>query len=523
MKCCKSFSFLFLIILVTLSCGDERVSNPVSAEEVSSLLDTYSSQSLHQQQMLQEFYEIRDFAPAWNEKSHRESLLEEIPQAEEEGLFPEDYHYEQIRSLIEKNNSPVELELLLTDAFFEYAHDLYYGKTDPAQLNDIWGVKRKTLDFPQQLQSALKKGQVQNVLAAMKPSHEVYAGLKNALSTYRERMKNEEPHVEIPQGETLEPGKKDPRVAVIAQRLKQLGMLEKNYSSTDSIYDEDLQKAIRAFQKEKGLATDEILGNSTIKQLNMDDESRYWQIMANLERWRWYPRDLGAHYVLINIPNYKLVVVKNNKIMRSHNVIAGDVAHHTPIFSDSIQYIVINPQWNIPASIRDNEIIPQIEKNPNYLQSKNMFVTDAKGNRIDPGSVNWAEGEGKNYRIVQGPGASNSLGHLKIIYPNQYSIYLHDTPAKAIFDQNIRAESHGCVRVEEVIKLAAYLLKNQKEWNVKKIEEVIASGKTRQVEVTQPIKVHHFYWTAWEEEGKIVFINDIYELDTAIIAALKKD
>jgi murein L,D-transpeptidase YcbB/YkuD len=335
-------------------------------------------------------------------------------------------------------------------------------------------------------------------------------------------MKDETGHVEIPKGEPLKPGKKDPRVPKITKRLKQLGMLDEAYFPKDSTYDEKLQEAIKKFQKEKGLATDEILGNSTIKELNMDAKARYWQILANLERWRWYPRDLGNHYVLINIPNYKLSVVKNGNVMRSHNVIAGDPQHHTPVFSDSIQYIVINPEWNIPSSIRDNEIIPQIRKNPNYLQSRNMYVTDGSGNRVDPGTVDWAGGEGQNYRIVQGSGASNSLGHLKIIYPNQYSIYLHDTPAKAIFDQNIRAESHGCVRVEKVIELAAYILKDQNEWNVERIKETIATGKTQKVKVTQPILVHHFYWTAWREDGGTVFINDIYGLDVLVVDALKK-
>lgn len=521
MKCFKNFSFLLLILPIALSCGDDNVKDPVSSEEVSKLLNTFPQNQLHQYGSVREFYENRDFAPAWNEKSQRESLLEEIAQAEGEGLFPEDYHYPKIQNLIEKEESPGEVEVLLTDAFLQYAHDLYYGKTDPKKLNDIWGVERQHPNLPQQLQLALKKEQPQRLLEDLKPFHEVYSELKKALSHYRERMKDKEAQVKIPQGKALEPGKKDARVPVIAQRLKQLGMLEENYSSPDSIYDENLQKAIKAFQKEKGLATDEILGNSTIDQLNMDTESRYWQIMANLERWRWYPRDLGEHYILINIPNYKLSVVKNGEVKRTHNVIAGDPNHHTPIFSDSIQYIVINPEWNIPSSIRDNEIIPSILNNPGYLQSRNMYAVDSNGNRVDPGNVDWSGGEGQNYRIVQGSGASNSLGHLKIIYPNQYSIYLHDTPAKAIFDQNIRAESHGCVRVENVIELAAYILSNQ-DWDEKKINEAIATGKTQKVKVTQPIRVHHFYWTAWREDGETVFINDIYGLDEAIYAALKR-
>lgn len=517
---CKNFIFSLFILLLTISCKDEKiVENPVSSDGVSNALNNFPENKLHQSKAVKKFYEARNFVPAWNDEKIRSTFLKELGKAGEEGLFAEDYHVK----ILKTKKASAKLEILLTDAFLEYAHDLYFGKLDPEKLNAIWGIERKPINLPKILQTAIQERKIKEALAELKPENPIYSGLKKSLSEYREKMKSENEHVNIPTGDKpLKPGKKDPRVPTIAERLKQLEMLDESYVSKDSVYDEALQNAVKNFQKEKGLATDEVLGNSTIQQLNMDATDRYSQILANLERWRWYPRDLGNHYILINIPNYKLNVVKNGEVIRSHNVIAGDPNHHTPIFSDSIQYIVINPEWNIPSSIRDNEIIPNIIDNPGYLQSKNMYAVDSNGNRVDPRTVDWAGGEGQNYRIVQGAGASNSLGRLKIIYPNPYSIYLHDTPAKAIFNQNIRAESHGCVRVENVVELAAYILNDQKEWGLEKIKEAIATGKTQKVEVTRPISVHHFYWTAWREKDKTVFINDIYGLDKAIYSSLSQ-
>lgn len=525
------FIFLCLIIVICTNEGKIKIENPVTSEEITneitSVPNNFSTKKLFQKEATTAFYASRDYAAAWNNKEVRASFLAQLKNADKEGLFLKDYHGEEIQHLLKnekvlKEDDRVSLEILLTDAFFEYADNLLYGKLDPKEMYGIWGVDRKQINLVQVLQEAVEKHEIEKALGKLKPQNEIYVGLKKSLQEYRDLLKKRDSTKNIANGEAIKPGKKDERIPVVASRLKQLGLLDDNYTPKDSIYDPILQAAIKEFQTKKGLSTDMVIGNSTLQELNMGTEQRYHQLLANLERWRWYPHDLGNPYILINIPNYKLTLVKNGDTVQTHNVIAGDKTHHTPVFSDSIQYIVINPQWHIPSSIRDAEIIPSAAANPNYLSSRNIYVTDSQGKRIDPSTINWSSGEAKNYRFTQGAGPSNSLGRIKIIYPNEYAIYLHDTPAQSLFNRNLRAESHGCVRVENVVELAAYLLGNKKDWSIERIKNVIYSGQTRQVAVTIPVKVHHFYWTAWRKNGETIFINDVYKLDKAIYTALKE-
>lgn len=507
--------------------AEVEIANPVTPDTFTSVQPDFSSENLFRPAEVTAFYEARNYAPAWNKVEVRSALMAALKNADKEGLRFEDYHGKEIQNQLQNENDlnkkeRVSLEVLLTDAFLEYAHDLFYGKLDPKKMYKIWGIDRKQIDLVAVLKEAVEKHEVEKALSNLKPQNKLYAGLKKSLQEYKEQIKRQDDLKKISTGDPIKPGKQDARILEIAVRLKQLKFLDQNYVPENNRYDEELQEAVKKFQSQTGLMTDKVLGNSTIQELNMGAEQRYDQILANLERWRWYPRDFGTHYILINIPNYTLKVIKNGETIRTHNVIAGDKTHHTPIFSDSIQYIVLNPEWHIPSSIRDAEIIPSASSDPDYLSSRNIYVTDSDGDRVDPSTINWSSGEASNYRFTQGAGPSNSLGKIKIIYPNKYAIYLHDTPAQAIFDQNSRAESHGCVRVEHVIDLAAYLLSDQEKWGLDNINKVISSGKTEKIKVTQPVLVYHLYWTAWRNEDETIFVNDIYELDQEISVALKK-
>lgn len=515
--------FIFILAGTFLfGCKNEEDSILATSEEIKT---TLSSTDFKMEKRLQDFYGNRDYTAAWNNEELRNSFVLELKNANEEGLFSSDYQIEKLQHSLKKLNEltkkeRVKLEFTLTEAFFDYAHDLYYGKTNPTKMYEIWGLQRQEIDFSEALNRAIENNSISSVLEELKPQNEIYKELKKSLAEYSHKIKNEKSLEKIAEGDAIEPGEKDPRIPKIAARLKEIGVLDENYNTQDSVYDEKLPAAVKIFQKHKVLATDKVIGNSTIEQLNKGPRDRYRQILVNLERWRWFPRDFGANYILINIPNYELDVIENGKIVRVHNVIAGDKTHHTPIFSDSIQYIVLNPQWHIPSSIASAEIIPAARKNANYLSSRNIYVTNSEGKRIDPSKINWKNAE--SYSFTQGAGAGNALGHVKIIYPNKYAIYLHDTPAKAIFEQNSRAESHGCVRVEDALQLAAYLLSDQKEWDMEKIQETIASGKTVKIKVTRPVKVYHLYWTAWRENGETVFANDVYNLDDGIYDALSR-
>lgn len=484
-----------------------------------------NSESLYNKQDVEVFYKDRAYAPAWDETGTRISFFESLQKAGEEGLFFTDYHGKRILKLLE--NSPelnedeiATLDLLLTDAFLSYSHDLYYGKLNPKELYKAWGISRKERDLKAVLKEGIDKKNVSEALDRLKPSEKIYNDLKIALHEYRELKEKEGSFSKIPAGELIKPGSKDHRIPGISKRLTELGLLAETGTSQDSIYSEEMEKSIRLFQNSKGLKIDGIIGNSTVKELNMSPAERYKQILANLERWRWYPRDLGEHYILVNIPQFKLAVVKDGDTVRTHNVIAGSKARQTPFFTDTLEYIVINPQWHIPPTIKYEDVIPRASTNPSYLRSHNMKVTGPDGKTVDPSSIDWSGPEVKSYNFVQRAGPSNPLGRVKIIYPNRYLIYLHDTPGQSVFNQNQRAESSGCVRVENAVDLSAYILNNQKDWDEERIRKTIASGVTKEVKINRPIQVHHFYWTAWRADNKTVFTEDVYNLDKEIYTRL---
>ena len=473
--------------------------------------------------LLEKIYNERNYESLWRDGEHIFSFYNSLAGADLEGLNFEDYHGEEIDRLLSAGDldedEAARLDLLLSDAFLSYARHLYYGKLDPRELNEFWGVKKEEKDLASLLKNTIEKGNFEEVLEGLKPNHQVYRDLKTSLAEY-EKLKEENGVVnKIPEGELINPGDKDGRIPAIAKRLKTL-QVEVDTTALDSTYSEALVEAVKEFQQSKSIQTDGIIGNSTISELNKSPKDRYKQILANLERWRWYPRDLGEHYIIVNIPNFKLAVVKDGDTVRQHNVIAGAKERQTPIFSDTIDHLVINPTWTVPPTIKSQDVLPKMAADPSYLQRNNMALTGPNGEAVNPSSVNWNSEAAKSYTFTQRAGPSNPLGRVKIMYPNKYLIYLHDTPAKSLFSQTDRAESSGCVRVENALDLAAYVVENQSEWTRDKIEKIVGSGETTIVKVDRPIQVHHFYWTAWRAGGETVFTNDVYDLDERIYSKL---
>ena len=499
----------------------------INPENISTGIESLANKNrLLNMKAVQDFYSARNNTPIWSRENFRSDFYSEIKSADEEGLFPEDYHLEEVNLLLEDTeglaqNEQATLEILLTDAFFEYAGDLRDGKLNPKEMYKVWDIDRKTEDLSKLLQNGAEEGHLVNVLNDLKPKHEVYLELKRVLQEYEELKKREVPFTKIPKGGLIKPGDTDERIPVVAERLKQLELLDERYSAQGEKYDEPLQTAVREFQESRGLQIDRMLGNSTINQLNMSPTDRYNQILANLERWRWYPRDLGEHYILVNIPAFRLAVVKDGDTAETHNVIAGTKERQTPVFSDTLQYIVLNPEWHIPPTIREEDVIPKASKDHQYLKNNNISVLSPSGEIVDPKSINWSGDEVDRYSFVQTSGPTNPLGRVKIIYPNDHAIYLHDTPVKSLFERNERAESSGCVRVEGALDLAAYVAGQNTDRE--RINKIISSGKTIQIDTQSPILVHHFYWTAWRDNGRIVFVDDVYELDREIVIALQED
>ncbi|SHG60294.1 Murein L,D-transpeptidase YcbB/YkuD [Salegentibacter echinorum] len=508
---------------------EELTSATAIKAKIPQLSEAVGTINLLQPELIDSVYSNCEYKPVWTQRAFREDLYRSIENAKEDGLEPKDYHLEYLKKSLSHLSELSEeerslLEIILTDAFLGLASDYSSGKLDPSKMYEIWGVDRNKPNLPGLLQYGLDEQDIIAAVDSVIPKHPVYLGLKKSLKEYRELAEKENEVIQISEkGESIKPGEKDPRVPNIKKRLKALGFWDAETTDSLIIYDENIADAVIKFQERNGIETDGVIGGGTIKTLNKTYNDRKKQIIANLERWRWYPRDLGDQYIIVNIANYRLSLVKDGDTIATHRTMVGTEARKTPVFSDEVEHIVYNPTWTIPPTIKRKDVIPSAAKDPGYINRKNFSIFNRQGERLDPHEIDWTSAKVKSYTFRQEAGSSNPLGLVKIIYPNPHLIYLHDTPSKSLFNKNLRAQSSGCVRVEGVLDLAKQLLSDQEKYSEEKIQEILASGKTTTIKVTQKVLVHHFYWTAWREANHTYFAEDIYKRDATIYKLLTKE
>ncbi|AXX90096.1 hypothetical protein CKA55_04345 [Arcobacter suis] len=299
--------------------------------------------------------------------------------------------------------------------------------------------------------------------------------------------------------------------------------IEKLSTNCENIFDEDLKNAVISFQKKHGLFADGIVGLKTQKFLNISADKKISIIRLNLERMRWLPRDLGEKYLLINVPEYRLRLYENNNIVLNMAVIVGDTKFPTPIFSDKMSYIVLNPSWNIPDSIAKNEIIPKLLKDPNYLAEKGIDIYagwNGSPEKVDSKDVIDSailedEEYLRNFRFSQTSNEDNPLGRMKFMFPNKHSVYIHDTPAKSLFANSRRAYSHGCIRLSKPEELLSIIANEDKNLNIEKVNEILSSKVSeKSIGLDKKIPIHIIYLTSWvDENGVLQFREDIYNFD----------
>jgi murein L,D-transpeptidase YcbB/YkuD len=316
-----------------------------------------------------------------------------------------------------------------------------------------------------------------------------------------------------------------PDISLLRKRLSVTqGKIE--LSPEDSnLFDQNLYDQVVLFQQRNGLDADGVVGKTTIAALNIPVRRRIESIEANLERWRWISDDLGDRYIRVNIAGFELQVIEKGKVVFQSPAIVGRLYKETPVFSSVMKYLVLNPEWAIPPGILKDEIIPDVIKNPKYLAEKNMKVLRMDGSEVDPSTIVWDSTLLKRfpYMIQQVPGRNNPLGHIKFVFPNQYNVYIHDTPSRSLFLRSNRSFSHGCIRISKAHELAGYLLKDYPEWSPDRIQKAIDEGKGRTIVLSNPVPVHILYLTVWtDDQGTAYFSKDIYNRDQRLIAALKK-
>ena len=492
---------------------------------------------------VQSLYSDRDYRPIWTGSSaalaHAEGLLRTVANADEHGLNPGQYDLVPVRDALRtayQETAPgdsaraaalAEADIRLTDLYYTVGRDLANGPFSPAEAGATWHVKDPDVDLGAALQRALGGGDVEATLARLASTHEGYRELQQAIARYKE-IAAAGGFPTVPEGDVIEEGERSGRVVALRQRLTADGT-DVPGSPQDSVLDGRLVAALAQFQARHGLAVDSVLGPNTVDALNVPVEDRVRRMRANLVRWQWLPKDLGDRYIFVNLPEYRLHAYDGGEEVLTMGVIVGkgydDRA--TPVFSDSMTYAEFRPYWNIPPSIVREEIVPKALDDPGYIEANDFEIIPTYGvapdNTIPATPANLRAAAAGEYRMRQEPGPENALGLVKYMFPNDFAIYLHDTPADHLFDERERAFSHGCIRVEDPPALGAYVFEDR-GWTPSDIERRMQEGPpVNEVDVPDPIPVYILYLTAFvDDDGTVNFRDDLYGYDEPIVEALAR-
>lgn len=488
--------------------------------------------------LVESFYKGRNYQPAWSQDGHviqAEQLIMAVEDAYGDGLTPDYYHLGLIRSLVDKVKKEVspdpvrlgDLDILLTDAFLTLGCHLSAGCVNPVTIESEWFAKRGSVDVSSVLEQALRKKQIREALMRLRPVQASYERLRQILARYRElSLKSEWPLVSG--GPLLKEGSLSGRVTELRKRLSFSGDLAADVPKEGDFFDEKLKQSVIIFQKRHGLKADGVLGPATVTALNVPLRQRMRQIEINMERLRWILGNVEQRTIVVNIANFQLDVMEDGKSVLSMKVVVGKPYWRTPVFTAKMTYVVINPPWNVPDKIARQEVLKKIKNDPHYLAEQNIKVLRGWGplqEEIDPETIDWSEITPKNltYHFRQEPGPLNPLGRLKFMFPNTFDVYLHDTPAKRLFSENVRAFSHGCTRIEKPVELGEYVLRDNPGWTREKLVNEIEEGIEKKVLIPRPLNVHFIYLTAWVDEGgTLQFRDDIYRRDKGLDEALRK-
>ena len=449
---------------------------------------------------LRRFYKERDYSPAWVSQNGltEDALLarQALAHADDEGLNPADYD-DGLQVPVTAQGA-ARYDLLLTDSFLRYARDVRLGRIAPdAVYNDI-GLPVQVFDPVSALTAALKTHTVARLIADLPPPHAEYAQLKAALARYR-AIAAAGGWPQIPGQDELKLDGNDPRLAVLSRRL---AIEDPTLLQGAPVDMGTLRDAVERFQARNGLHVDGRVGRQTLYALNVSAPERVAQITANMERWRGMPRSFGPRYIAVNAADATLQVVDNGKVILTSRVIVGKPHSPTAIFAATVIAITINPYWNIPAAIARNETIPKARRHPGYLAANHIIVSSSG-------------------RLRQLPGPDNSLGQIKLEMPNRFDAYLHDTPARKLFEADERHLSHGCIRVEQIQPLASFALTGDAAAGLENIQAAIATGANQRISLDNPLPVYVLYWTAIaDQDGMVDFRSDVYGRDQKLLAAL---
>jgi L,D-transpeptidase YcbB len=495
--------------------------------------------------LVRQVYEDRQYRPLWvgvpDLPQRTRDLIANLCDAEREGLRPADYRLGEFRRTVEQLRPSLKkqrpeayavLDLELTRRFLDYGADLLAGRLDPKAVSSGWYIRARRSTIDSTLRAAVQADEFQDIVAPLRPHQPEYSELVKALAGYREILR-EGGWPEVPSGRRLRHGDRGERVAVLRRRLRITGDL-RGSGESELVYDRAVAEAVVRFQARHGIPSDGIVSAATRAALNVPVEKRIRQIQLNLERYRWLPTEFGPRYIYVNIPDYELYGFQGGKPVLKMRVVVGDEYEKaTPVFADSMSSVIFRPYWYVPQRILVHEFLPRIRKKRSFLARHQLEVVDAKRVSVvlNPRKINWSRADTSRIRLRQKQGSTNQLGLVKFMFPNQFAVYLHDTPERDMFQRSKRTGSHGCVWVEKPVELADYVLAGQDDWNEEKIREAMGTAQATNeggsadghtVKLERPVQVYIVYLTAFVQDGVLNFRADPYGKDGEAIVRLGK-
>jgi len=493
---------------------------------------------------VQKFYESYGYSLPWvkgmEPSAQAQQVIALLLKAEQEGLSAEDYDgprwSDRLAKLKPATVQPseadaVRFDVALTVCVMRYISDIHIGKVNPKHFDFGLDVEAKKHDLPEFLkEDVVDATDLTGILAKMEPPYPGYQRTIQALHTYLEFAREYEGKSFPAIQKTIAPGDSYPGIPQLIRLLRLVGDLpaDANLPADETVYQAPLVDAVKSFQRRHGRTPDGRIGAQTLADLNVPLTRRVRQMQLTLERWRWLPVRLHAAPIVANIPEFRLRAYDENyKVALSMNVVVGKAYdHNTPVFSDAMQYVVFRPYWGVPFSIAKAEFLPRIAADPNYLATKGFEVVDSRQEIVTSGTVTsdiLAQLRAGKLFIRQTPGPKNSLGLVKFIFPNSYSVYMHDTPAQEFFAKSRRDFSHGCIRLEKPAELAVWVLRDNRGWDMDRVRGALNGSPNQQVNLAHPIPILIVYGTVIvTEDGLVHFYDDIYGHDAALEKVLAK-
>jgi murein L,D-transpeptidase YcbB/YkuD len=459
-------------------------------------------------------YEKRNFQPVWtgSEEAESRALVAEgvLARADEQGLDRNDYEVDAPADLT-STAERFDYELALSAAVLRYARDARLGRVRPSDIYKDTGLPPQRFDAGAELDRAIRSNTLALFFAGLPPSHPEYRRLVAAMARYRAIAD--------------EGGWPSLRAPVNPDLLRtRLAFEDETLAAKPTASVAELRDAVKRFQAAHGLAADGLVGPNTIAALNVTAGRRAEQIAANMERWRWLPRQFERRYVVVDVPDQSVTFVQDGEEVLSSRAIVGRKTTTTPILRTMVQAVVASPPWNIPGDISARDLLPHLKRNPNYLQTRNMVLVDGPADDPHGRKVDWKKETPTQMsyrRIRELPGPNNALGQIMLDMPNDFDVYLHDTPGKALFKEEDRTISNGCIRVEEIFALASLALTGDAEEGLPRLRNVTGKRETQRLALENPLPVYLLYWTAKaREDGTVEFRRDPYERDLPLLAAM---